>query len=130
MLGSPARISRAREDPTVMVGPSEVIHRKMEAEVAEDSIRMAGRISRTESLDTVRFMLPEVPAISMEVQEEPTDRLLMVVILRAASEAVGRVAPPEVAEEEGEAGVVVVADRVTSMVAPAEVADPFSPHLL
>jgi hypothetical protein len=57
-------------------------------------------------------------------------RLLMVVILWAASEAVGRVAPPEVAEEEGEAGVVVVADRVTSMVAPAEVADPFSPHLL
>jgi hypothetical protein len=115
MLGITARISRAREDPTVMVGPSEVIQRKMEAEVAEDSIRMAGRISRTESLDTVRFMLPEVPAISMEVQEEAPDRFLMVLMLRAASEAVGRVAlQPLVAEaEEAEAGVVVVADRVT-----------------
>jgi hypothetical protein len=64
----------------------------------------------------VRFLLPEVPAISMEVQEEAPDRFLVVLTLRAASEAVGRVALGQVvaeAEEAEEAGVVVVADRVT-----------------
>ena len=51
----------------------------------------------------------------MEVQEEAPDRFLMVLKLRAASVAVGRVAlRTMVAEaEEAEAGVVVVADRVT-----------------
>ncbi len=61
----------------------------------------------------------------MEGQVEATERLVMVLTLRAASEAVGRV---EMAEEEGEAGVVAVADRVPGVAAPAEVADPFSPR--
>ena len=75
-------------------------------------------------------MLPEVPAISMEVQVEAPE---FPVGRRAASEAVGKLALLALqvaeAEEEGEVGVVVVADRVTIVAAPAEVADPFSPRL-
>jgi hypothetical protein len=62
----------------------------------------------------------------MEVQVEAAE---FPVGGRAASEAVGRLAWllfATEAEEEAEAGVVVVADRVTGTAAPAEVADPFS----
>lgn len=106
-----------------MVGPSEVmpIFTK-EEEVGAGSTEMAERI----------FIMPsEVPAISMEVQEvEAPVEFPARWGRRAASEAVGRLAITAVmeAEEEGEAGVVVVADRVTMLAAPAEVADPFSPR--
>ena len=45
MPGVMVLINRALVGPTVMGEPLEVIQVKMEAEVAEDSIRMAGRIS-------------------------------------------------------------------------------------
>ena len=109
MLGPPARISRALVGPMVMVGPSEVlpIHKMEEEQVGAGSTEMAERIL---------VMPSEVPAISMEVQEVEAPEFPMG--RRAASEAVGRLAITALiqlmeAEEEGEVGVVVVADRVT-----------------
>ncbi len=61
----------------------------------------------------------------MEVREEVVEYILRLK-LRAASEAVGR---QDTAQEEGEAGVVVVVDLQGtggSMFTPAEVADLFS----
>ena len=54
-------------------GPSVVIPVRLEVEEGEGSVATAGRISSPESFITVILMLPEAPAISMEVQVEAAD---------------------------------------------------------
>ena len=111
-----------------MVGPLQVIQIIIKAVVVEeDSIRLAGRNSRPASSQAIRS-LAEVPAISVAVQEELAP--VVAPAIPSSTEVSEAVGGHIMAQEEGEAGVVVVAECLVILLIPepaevAEVADLF-----